>query len=119
MTEKTWTVSGTEDPALRADGVYYRVEQLEMVKDKYVLAFAEAREVLSKLVPAAEGELEKEKNPFAAASKEALAALQKDRQDPRWVQSGADPLLDQFKLERKEPIRRFVERLSRISNLKS
>jgi hypothetical protein len=100
--EKIWTVSGNEEPLLRTEGVYTKVENLEMVKDRHVLAFAEAREVLSKLVPAAEGELEKGKNPFAAASKEALAALQKDREDPRWIQSGEDPLLDQFKLERKE-----------------
>lgn len=102
MNEKTWTVSGNDDPVLRADGVYYRVENQEMVKEKHILSFAEAREVLSKLVPASEGDYEKDKNPFAAASKEALAALQKNREDPRWIQSGNDPLLDQFKLERKE-----------------
>jgi hypothetical protein len=102
MAEKTWTVSGSEDSALRAEGMYYKVENLELVKDRHVLAFAEAREVLSKLVPEVEGEFEKEKNPFNAASKEALAALQKNREDPRWIQSGTDPILDQFKLERKE-----------------
>lgn len=100
--EKTWTVVGNEDSALRAEGIFYKVENLELVKEKHILTFQEARGVLSKLVQKAEGEFDKEKTPFAAASKEALAALQKNKEDPRWLQSGKDPLIDQFKLERNE-----------------
>lgn len=101
-TEKIWSVSGNEEPVLRSEGVYYRIENVEKIKDKELLTFAEAREVLSKLVPATDGEFSKEKNPFVTASKEALAALQKNPKDTRWVRTGQDPILDQFRLERKE-----------------
>lgn len=100
--EKIWTVSADEEPNLSADGIYFLVEGQELVKDKHILTFNEARSILSKLVPKAEGELKQEQNPFFTASKEALSALQKNREDSRWVQTGSDPLLDQFKLERKE-----------------
>ncbi|MBX7066205.1 MAG: SurA N-terminal domain-containing protein [Parachlamydiales bacterium] len=101
LQERTWQVIGDRDPALKADGVYYRIEELEVVKDKHILTFNEARDVLSKLVPKSEGEFDKEKTLFAKASKEALSSLQKDPKDPRWIQSGTDPVLDQFKLETK------------------
>ncbi|MGB7977529.1 MAG: hypothetical protein WCF19_00040 [Chlamydiales bacterium] len=98
--EKTWTVSGAETPY---DSPYIRVEHQELVQEKHILPFNEAREALAKLVPkTAEEEYDPRKSPFALIGKEALAALEQDRGDLRWVQSGADPLLDQFKLERTE-----------------
>lgn len=102
LNEKTWSVAANEEPILQSDGIYYRVEDLEKVGEKQILTFQEARTILSQLVKAPEGEYSKEKNPFVGASKEALAALQKNPLDPRWVQSSADPLIDQFKLRRKE-----------------
>lgn len=100
--EKVWTVSGNGEPVLRAVGIYYQIENRELVKEKHILSFMEAREALSKLAPVPEGDYDRGKNPFAIASAEALAALQKNREDPRWIQNGSDPLLDQFKLEREE-----------------
>jgi hypothetical protein len=100
--EKTWAVSADEEPDLREEGMLVRMEHLEKVSEKQILSFAAARPVLAKLVGSVEGECPKEKNPFVAAAKEALLALQKDPLDTRWVCSGADPLADQFKLERKE-----------------
>ena len=97
--KKTWTVSGDEKPDL---GPYARVDELEKVEEKHILPFASARGALAQRVGKVEGEAAKDKNPFAAASTEALAALKKNPTDPKWVQSGVDPLLDQFKLERKE-----------------
>lgn len=99
--EKTWQAIGDQEPALHAPGMYYRIKELEVLKDKHILTFNEARGVLSKLVPKAEGEFDQEKSLFVKATKEALASLQKDRRDVRWIQSGEDPLLDQFKLELK------------------
>ncbi len=100
LNEKIWTTSGNEEPNLKEEGVYYRIENLEKVEDKHILAFAKARAVLAKLVGKVEGDYAKEKNPFASASKEALAALQKNPTDSKWIQSGKEPLADQFKLER-------------------
>lgn len=102
LQEKTWQVAGNEEPSLKEKGVYSRIENLEIVKDRHLLTFNEARGVLSQLVPKKEGELDREKSPFVIASKEALSALQKNRQDPNWIQSKTDPILDQFKLETKE-----------------
>lgn len=102
VSEKTWAVAGNEEPTLQADGMVFRVENLEKVNEAHILTFNQARGALSKLVGTVEGECAKEKNPFATASKEALASLQKNPMDPKWVQSGTDPLIDQFKLERKE-----------------
>lgn len=95
--EKTWSISGGQEPDL---GIYCRVEGLCKVGEKHILPFSQAREVLARLVGTVEGE--KGKNPFIEASQEALAALQLDPLDPRWVQSGTDPLLDSFRLQRKE-----------------
>ncbi len=100
--EKTWTVSGNEEPVLRSDGVFYLVENQAPLGPKRVLTFHEALPVLSKQISLSDSSYDKEKNPFAMAAKEALIALQKNRDDPRWIQSGLDPLLDQFKLSRKE-----------------
>lgn len=100
--EKTWNVTGNEAPILRAEGIYSSIEDLKTVQEKHILTFAEAREILSKFAPKEEGEYVKEKNPFFAASQRALTALQKNPEDPQWVQSGSDPVLDQFKLEKKE-----------------
>jgi hypothetical protein len=100
--EKTWVVSGNNDPALKGDGMYYLVENLEKISDKQILPFNEARAVLAKLVKSEEGNCPKEKNPFGLSAKEALAAMQKNKEDSRFVQSGNDPLADQFKLIRKE-----------------
>ncbi len=100
--EKTWTIAGTQDPALKKEGFYYRIENLEKVEEKRALLFNEAREVLSRLVKSQEGACPKEKNPFALASKEALAALKKDKNDSRWLSSGTNSLADQFKIVRKE-----------------
>lgn len=102
LQEKTWSVSGDKEPTLEAEGMFYRIEDLEKVGEKQILPFSKAKSALLKLVGKVEGEAPKEKNPFFLASKEALAALQKDPMDPKWVQSGEDPLLDQFKLQRKE-----------------
>jgi hypothetical protein len=102
MNEKTWTVSGNDEAALKSDSIYYRVENMEKVGEKKILTFREARGALNKFVGTVDGEYSKEKNPFAAATKEAFAALQKNPTDSRWIQSGEDLLLDQFKLEQKE-----------------
>lgn len=102
LKEKTWSVSGKEEPNLKKEGIHYRIEELEKVKEKHILTFTEARDRLSKLAPKGEGDFYKEKNPFALATKEALAALKKNPSDPRWVKVGEDPLLDQFRLEKKE-----------------
>lgn len=102
LSEKTWAVTGNEAPDFKADGMLVRIENLEQVDEKHILTFEQARSALSKLVGTVEGECPKEKNPFAAAAREALASLQKDRADCRWIRSGADPLADQFKLDRRE-----------------
>lgn len=102
LVEKTWAVAGNEEPVLKSEGVFYRHEGLEKVDDKHILTFEKARGALAKLVEAREGECPKDKNPFVTASKDALAALQKNPLDNHWVQSGEGPLVDQFKLERKE-----------------
>lgn len=101
LVDKVWTVAANEAPASAA-GMFCRIENLEKMDEKHLLTFEKARPFLSKWVVPVEGACSKEQNLFAAASKEALAALQKDPADPRWVQSGSDPLTDQFKLERKE-----------------
>ena len=100
--ERIWAVAGNEDPTLKADGMVFRVENMVKESEAHILPFRQVRDALSKLVGSVEGEYAKEKNPFAKVSKEALAALQKNPTDPKWVQSGTDPLIDQFKLERKE-----------------
>ncbi len=101
--EKTWnfsgSVSGNSEPILKKNGFFYSIENLEKVEDKHILPFSEVRAVLAKLTEKVDGVCPKEKNPFALASKEALTALQKNPTDPRWVQVGNDPILDQFKLE--------------------
>jgi hypothetical protein len=99
VVEKTWEVAGKAEPILKKNGVFYKVEDLRKVKEKRILSFHEAKGALAKLVEKVEGECSKEKNPFFTASKEALAALQKNPKDTRWVQLGEDPVLDQFKLE--------------------
>lgn len=100
--EKTWSVSGNDDPTLKSKDTFYSVENIEKIEEKHILPFAKARRVLAEMVGKASGEYTKEKNPFFLASKEALKALQKNPADPKWIQTGADPLLDQFKLEKKE-----------------
>ena len=50
LNERTWAVSGNEEPALKAEGIFYRVENLEKVDEKHILPFLQARAVLSKLV---------------------------------------------------------------------
>lgn len=101
LKERSWSLKGNEEPVLEKEGVYYRIEDLVQIEDKHILTFNEAREILKRAVSKAEGEFDPEKTPFAKASKEAFAALQKDPNDLRWLQSKADPLLDQFKLEMK------------------
>jgi hypothetical protein len=98
--EKIWSVAGNEEPLSKSR--YRKVENLEKIQEKHILVFAEAREILSKLTPKTEPNYDSQKNPFLAASREALAALQKSREDERWVQTGTEPLMDQFKLEKKE-----------------
>lgn len=102
LTEKVWSVTGDNPPELKAEGIYYRIENLEKVEAPHILPFSKARDVLAKCVGKIEGEFKKEKNPFALKAKEALAALQKNPADPQWIQSGSDPVIDQFKLEKKE-----------------
>ncbi len=102
MNEKIWAVSGNEEPTLRAEGTFYRIENLEKLEGKHILLFNQAREILSKIISKKEESYSKEKNPFATASKEALKALQKNPTDPQWIQSGVDPLIDSFKLVRNE-----------------
>lgn len=102
LSEKTWSIAANETPDLKQEGVYVRIEQLKVVKDKHILPFHAARSVLSKMVGKIEGDCPREKNPLYHASKQALQALQKDPTNSRWIQSGADPLADQFKLQKKE-----------------
>ncbi|HSX11856.1 MAG TPA: hypothetical protein VLF94_09090 [Chlamydiales bacterium] len=102
IVDKTWAISANEAPTLHEEGMLYRIADLEKVDEKHILTFAQARGVLAKLVGKVEGACDKEKNPFVTASNRALADLQKDPADSRWIQSGNDPLADQFKLERKE-----------------
>jgi hypothetical protein len=101
LTEKTWAMAGSAEPTLSEEGKFFRIENIKTVKEKHILSFDQAREVLNKLVKA-EGEYSKEKNPLVFAAKEAIAALQKNREDGEWLQTGSDLLLDQFKLRRKE-----------------
>lgn len=101
LAEKSWTVQGSKEPVLKKEGFFYRIEELEIVKEKHILTFNEAKEVLSTLVAKVEGELDSEKNPLTKFSKEALSSLKNNPKDPRWVQSGVDPLIDQFKLEKR------------------
>jgi hypothetical protein len=100
--EKTWNVSANEEPNLKAEGIYFLIEGLELIREKHILTFSEARPILSKLVSKVEGELKPDQNPFFAATQQALSDLKNNKEDSRWVQTGSDPLLDQFKLERKE-----------------
>jgi hypothetical protein len=102
LVEKTWAVAGNEEPVLKSEGMFYRLEGLEKVDEKHILTFEKARGALAKLVESREGDCPKDKNPFMTASKDALAALQKNPMDSHWVQSSEGPLVDQFKLERKE-----------------
>ncbi len=102
MKEKTWVVTGRDAPDLKEANVYFRVEGMQPLDEKHILSFDKARSILSRLVPAVEGDCPKEKNPFFGKSKEVLAALQKDRASLRWVQTGANPILDQFKLIKAE-----------------
>ncbi len=98
LNEKIWSVSGTDDLTLKSEGIFYRIEGLEMVKPKHLLTYNEAREVLQKLVPKIEAKLDRGKIPFVKVSQIALEALQKEPKDSRWVQSGTDSIMDQFKL---------------------
>lgn len=110
--------------------VIYRIEQVEKVADRHLLTFEEAR-ALGVLAPLSEKFLKgtppaqafaalfqaidaEEKIPhtsldfyaahrLAAPLRKAWSALQKNPDDPAFVKGEkTDPLLDQFKLERKE-----------------
>ena len=103
LEERTWTQQANLEPTLKEEGVYFRLEEVEIVKGPYLLTFNEAKELLSKWIPKVEGELSGEKNPFTRASALARLALQKGpNTSETWVQSGTDPITDQFKLERSE-----------------
>lgn len=102
LKEESWSVSGRGEPQLKKEGIYYRIENLEKVKEKHILTFGEARGILQKLVPKGAGESDCKKNPFLLASQEAQRALKQNPIDPRWIKTGEDPLLDQFKFERKQ-----------------
>lgn len=102
MVEKTWSVIGFDKPEPHKEGMFYRTEGLTKVEEMRVLKFDEARDVLAKLVQAKDEPINKEKNPFYQMTKEALTALQKNPNDTQWLQSGNDPLVDQFKLIKQE-----------------
>lgn len=101
LSERSWSLQGSEEPTLKSEGTFYRLEGVEVVRDKHLLSFREARQVLSKLVPRGDGDFDKETSPFVLLSKKALRALQRDRNDVQWVQSGLDPIMDQFRLEKR------------------
>jgi hypothetical protein len=105
LTEKTWTVSGASDPIIKEKGMFYRIEDLVKVEDKHILTFAQARPVLAKLVPKTVAAFTGKDNPLLNKMQEAFEALQKNPKDSKWIQSGTDPLKDQFK---------FVESLQEI-----
>lgn len=97
--EKTWAAFGNEDPIYKRDGVYTRIKDLSIVEDAHILPFHEARAALKKYV----GEVKEEGgNPFMLASEVALQSIKSNPEDSRWIQSGENVLLDQFKLEKSE-----------------
>ncbi len=102
LKEKVWDVKGKEDPQLAQSGIYRRIENLEIIKKKHILSFAEAQTILTSLGEKVEGALAPEKNPFLKVVEEALTALKKNSHDPQWVQSGENSLWDQFKFQVKE-----------------
>lgn len=102
LKERTWVLQGSQELVLRKEGVYYRVEDVEVIQEKHILTFQEAKEALSKLVPKTEAEFDPNKTPFAAVSSKALASLQKEGSQSSWLSSEKDPLIDQFKLHRSE-----------------
>ena len=102
--ESVWSVYGNDPPFSQRQGVYTRIKDLEIVEDKHILPFHEAQDYLREYVGKAESEFVQDKNPFLIASISALESLKSNSLDPRWVQSGANPLFDQFKLEKKSLI---------------
>lgn len=97
LEEKTWSVSGNSEPILKEKGIYYKIEGLEKVEDKHVLTFAQARPALAALVPKTSAPFTGKDNPLIGKVQEAFQALQKNPEDSKWIQSGKDPLRDQFK----------------------
>jgi hypothetical protein len=100
LQEKIWSEKGSQAPVFKTEGAYTRIENLEKVKEKHILPFAQARDVLTKLAGVVEGKATE--NPFTAMAADALVDLKKNPTDPKWIQSGSDPLRDQFKFRRKE-----------------
>jgi hypothetical protein len=98
LVEKSWSVSGKEEPTLKKEGFSFRIEQLEVIEPKHILTFEKARPFLKP----EKGEYADQKNPFFLAASEALKVLSQNPEDSQWVQSGTDPLRDQFKLERRQ-----------------
>lgn len=103
LKEQTWSVSGLNPlPVLKKEGSYFRIENPEKAEETHILPFAKARPFLAQKVGEVKGELPPEKNPFFLAAQEAIASIQKNPDDSRWVQSGQDPLADQFKLRKEQ-----------------
>lgn len=94
---------GSSEPKIKEEGKKVRLEEIRQIR-KRVLLFEEARPFLGKKGGASSEGLKEEKHPFFPISKEAIAALGKDPMDPAWVQTGSDPLRNQFKLKKKEQI---------------
>ena len=100
--EKEWIVLGNEDPIYKKEGVYTRIKDLEIIEDTHILPFNKAREALRKIIGEVKEETLKGKNPFKLASETALKSIQHNPEDPRWIGSGLNATLDQFKLQSKE-----------------
>lgn len=97
--EKTFYVT-KGDPVVILQNQYkdavYRIQNLEKIEEKHILPFSKARMILPK--EAKEGD----KNPMAAFSEKAKTTLQKDPANQDWIQTGADPIVDQFRLIARE-----------------
>ncbi|PIS02397.1 MAG: hypothetical protein COT85_05215 [Chlamydiae bacterium CG10_big_fil_rev_8_21_14_0_10_42_34] len=100
--EKIWSISGNEEPTLQKEGTFYSIEDLKIVEDKHILRFEDAREILAERIGKVDEAFTVENNPFSSVAKAAYDALQKNPMDSNWVQSGNNPIQDQFKLIRNE-----------------
>lgn len=96
--ERSWDVYGNSDPIYSKKDTYTRIKDLQIVEDRHILPYKDAKRALAKYVGKVETEYQKEKNPLLIASDLALDSVKSNPTDSRWVADGEDPLLDQFRL---------------------
>lgn len=102
VVEKTFELSGSDELKFEPEESYVRIEDVEISQEKHVITFAEARKFLEKKNLGVKDAYNPDKNPFAKMAKLALGSLQANPNDPKWIQGGEDPLMDQFKLSAQE-----------------